>query len=127
MEASEMAPFDESLAKEAMSMLCAAEMYEEVISLSEKLDKELLGIGRIRLYMIIANMKLGNLDFAERVLSENGGLVVADIREGENIITNIYLDLQEAKAKRDGRPFDRNECDVPAIFDYRTSQRKKKK
>jgi hypothetical protein len=127
MEASLMCPRDESLAKEAMSTLTAAEMYREVIELSEALSPELLRVGRVRLYMIIANIKLGNLDFAERVLWENGGLVVADIREGENIITNIYLDLEEAKAKLEGRDFDRAECDVPAIFDYRVSQRKKKK
>ncbi len=127
MAASVMAPHDESLAKEAMSMLNAAEMYGDVIELSKKIAPELLSVGRIRLYMIIANIKLGDLEYAEQVLWENGGLVVADIREGENIITNIYLDLEEAKAKRDGRDFDRNECDVPAIFDYRVSQRKKKK
>lgn len=127
MKASLECPADESLAKEAMATLTAAEMYGEVMELSEKLDAELLHVGRIRLYMVIANIKLGNLEYAERVLWENGGLVVADIREGENIITNIYLDLEEAKAKREGREFDRAECDVPAIFDYRVSQRKKKK
>lgn len=127
MKASLMLPTDESLAKVAMERLCDAEMYEEAIALSEKLDKKLLHIGRVRLYIIIANIRLGNLEYAEKVLWGNGGLVVADIREGENIITNIYLDLEEAKAKRDGKDFDRNEADVPAIFDYRVSQRKKKK
>ncbi len=127
MKASLMLPRDESLAKEAMASLAAAEMYGEIDALAEKLSPELLSVGRIRLYMIIANIKLGKLEEAEAVLMENGGLVVADIREGENIITNIYLDLEEAKAKRDGRDFDRAACDVPAIFDYRVSQRRKKK
>ena len=127
MKASLMLPRDESLAKEAMASLAAAEMYEEIDELAGKLSPELLSVGRIRLYMIIANIKLGKLEEAEAVLMENGGLVVADIREGENIITNIYLDLEEAKAKRDGRDFDRAACDVPAIFDYRVSQRRKKK
>ena len=77
--------------------------------------------------MIISDIKLGHLEDAEKVLWENGGLVVADIREGENIITNIYLDLEEAKAKRDGKDFDRAEADVPAILDYRVSQRRKAK
>ena len=121
-----MLPSDESLAKEAMSMLSTAGMYDEIYELSKKLSPELLRIGRVRLYLIIANIHLGKLEEAEKVLYENGGLVVADIREGENIITNIYLDLEEAKAKRDGVPFDRNECEVPAIFDYRVSQRRKK-
>ena len=127
MKASLMCPADESLAKEAMAALCGAEMYSEIFELSKALEPSLLAVGRIRLYLTIANIRLGNLEDAERVLWENGGLVVADIREGENIITNIYLDLEEAKASRDGKGFDRGECDVPAIFDYRVSQRKKKK
>ena len=110
-----------------MAALCGAEMYSEIFELSKALEPSLLAVGRIRLYLTIANIRLGNLEDAERVLWENGGLVVADIREGENIITNIYLDLEEAKASRDGKGFDRGECDVPAIFDYRVSQRKKKK
>ena len=127
MAASLMCPTDESLAKDAMACLVYAGMYAEVIDLSEKIDPSLLGIGRIRLYVIIANIKLGNLEYAKRVLWDNGGLVVADIREGENIITNIYLDLEEALAKQKGEDFNRNEAEVPAIFDYRVSQRKKKK
>ena len=127
MKASMMLPTDESLAKDAMACLTAAEMYDEVIELSEALDPKLLHVGRVRLYIVIANIRRGNLEYAERVLWENGGLVVADIREGENIITNIYLDLEEAKAARDSMPFDRAECDVPAIFDYRVSQRRKNK
>ncbi|MBQ7669601.1 MAG: DUF5107 domain-containing protein [Clostridia bacterium] len=126
MKASKMMPGDESLAKEAMASLVASEMYGEVMELAKALEPELLSIGRIKLYLVIASIKLGDLEYAESVLRENGGLVVADIREGENIITNIYLDLEEAKAKEAGLPFDRNECEVPAIFDYRTSQKKKK-
>lgn len=127
MKASEMLPSDASLAKDAMARLSDEGMSNEVMQLAEKLDKKLLHIGRIRLYIIIANIRLGNLEYAEEVLWENGGLIIADIREGENIITNIYLDLEEAKAKREGKSFNRNEAEVPAVFDYRVSQRRKKK
>ncbi len=125
--ASLMLPSDESLAKEAMALLNSAGMYSEVMELYCRIAPELRSIGRVRLYVTIANIKLGNIDDAEKVLWENGGLVVADIREGENIITNIYLDIAEAKALREGKEFDRAEADVPAIFDYRVSQRRKKK
>lgn len=125
--ASEMLPHDESLAKDAMGRLNDMQMSREVIELADKLAPELLEVGRIKLYVIIANVRLGNLDRAEEMLNKNGGLVIADTREGETIITGVYLDLEEAKSKRDGRNFDRNEADVPPIFEYRTSQRKKKK
>lgn len=125
--AAEMAADDESLAKVAMELLINAKLYSEALALSENVTSRVRSIGRVRLYITIANINTGKIDEAEKVLLENGGLVVADIREGENIITNIYLDIEEAKAKRDGRPFDREEADVPAIFDYRVSQRRKKK
>lgn len=127
MAASEMLPTDASLAKDALSKLNEVNMSHEVIELAAKLDRKLLDIGRIKLYVIIANIKLGNLDCAEKMFFENGGLVIADTREGETIITNVYLDLEEAKALRDGKKFSRNEADVPAVFNYRTSQRRKKK
>ncbi len=127
MKAALMLPSDESLVKAAMAHLTAAGMYDEVIELEGKITPEVRSVGRVRLYVIIANIKLGNIEYAERVLWENGGLVVADIREGENTITNIYLDIAEEKAKREGREFDRAEAEVPAIFDYRVSQRRKKR
>lgn len=127
MKASLMLPGDESLAKEAMALLNTAEMYKEVMELYNAIAPELRSIGRVRLYVTIANIKLGNTDDAEKVLWENGGLVVADIREGENIITNIYFDIEEQKALREGKTYDREDADVPAIFDYRVSKRRKKK
>lgn len=127
MEASLMLPDNESLAKEALALLTDAKLYEKAIELLSALSEDVRSIGRVRLYATIANIKVGRLEEAQSVLWEKGGLVVADIREGENIITNIYLDLEEAKAARDGKEFDRANADVPAIFDYRVSQRKKKK
>lgn len=127
MSASLLKPSDESLAKEAMALLISAELYEKALELASALTDEVRAVGRIRLYVTIADIHTGKLEEAERVLWESGGLVVADIREGENIITNIYLDLEEAKARRDGLPFDRASAEVPAVFDYRVSQRRKKK
>ena len=83
--------------------------------------------GRVKLYIIMANIHMGNIEPAETVLYEDGGLVVADIREGENIITEMWYLIEELKAKRDGRDFDRESADVPAIFDYRVTARRKKK
>ena len=50
---------------------------------------------------------------------KDGGINVPDIREGENTVTDLWLELEELKAKRDGREFDRNAAVVPEQFDFR--------
>ena len=57
-------------------------------------------------------------------INENGGIVLPDIREGETIITEMWFLIEELKAKRDGRVFDRETASVPPIFDYRQCETK---
>lgn len=119
-----MRPDDASFAKEALELLCNAGMDSEVLKLSEKLSKELLDIGRVRIYITLAYIHLGHIEEAEAVLNENGGIVLPDIREGETIITEMWFLIEELKAKRDGRVFDRETASVPPIFDYRQCETK---
>ena len=68
--------------------------------------------------------KLNMLDTAEELLNGNGGtgnhaLEIPDIQEGEISITNLWFDIEEKKAKRDGVPFDRNTARPPKKFDFR--------
>jgi len=118
-DAAKMLPNDISLAKEAMECLIAAEMYEEAMHLSDSMPEKVRANGRVRLYKTLAHIHLGDIEVAEAVLNENGGLILPDIREGETIITELWFLIEEAKAKRDGREFDRNTANVPPIFDYR--------
>ncbi|MBQ3528035.1 MAG: DUF5107 domain-containing protein [Clostridia bacterium] len=117
--AANMLPHDISIAKEAMEVLIAAGKDNEAIELYEKMPAEVRAIGRVRLYATMAHIHLGHIEEAESVLNENGGLILPDIREGETIITELWFLIEEAKAKRDGREFDRNTATVPPIFDYR--------
>ncbi len=110
---------DASLAKEAMELLIVAGKYEEAIELAAEFPEEVRSIGRVKIYITMAHINLGHIEEAEAVLWENGGIVLPDIREGELIITDLWLRIAEKKAERDGVPFDRATAKVPPQFDYR--------
>ncbi len=124
--ASEMRPDDLSFAKETIEMLVTAEQYAAAIAFSEKVPEHIRTNGRFKVYVTMSHIKLGHIEEAQSVLYEGGGLILPDIREGELIITEMYLQIEELKAKRDGVPFDRDTVEVPAIFDYRSCENRKK-
>ena len=53
------------------------------------------------------------------VLYRDGGLAVTDIQEGEISITNLYIEIEKAAAKQEGREFSEDEINIPAQFDFR--------
>lgn len=118
-EAARMNLSDISLAKEALELLTAAGMDNEAIKLAGEFPENVLEVGRVKIYIILAHLHLGHIEEAENYFYRDGGLTLPDIREGELIVTDMYIMLEELKAKRDGREFDRNTAVVPPQFDYR--------
>ena len=118
-KASRMRLHDASLAKEAMELLVDAGMNAEAIALSKEFPEEVSSIGRVKIYIAKAYINLGDADAAEAIFYRDGGLVLPDIREGELIITDLYLRMLELRAKAAGEDFDRATAKVPPQFDYR--------
>ena len=114
---------DISLAKEAMELLTDADMNNEALKLASDLPEATQQIGRVKIYILKAYIRLGNIEKADEIFNENGGLVLPDIREGERLMTELYLDLLQLKAERDGQPFDRATAKVPVKYDYRQTDR----
>ena len=110
---------DASLAKEAMELLVNADMNEEAIALANEFPEGVRSIGRVKIYIVKAYVNLGNAEAAEAIFNADGGLVLPDIREGELIITDLYLRMLELKARAAGEDFDRATAKVPPQFDYR--------
>ncbi len=119
MKASLMRPSDVSLAKESMALLVCLGMHRQALDYLKKLPEDVQAVGRVRLYELFANVRLKNIEEAERILYGNGGLVIPDVREGEGLVTDMWFELEELKAKRDGREFSRFTADVPKMFDFR--------
>jgi len=126
LRASQMKPDDLSLAKKCITDLVCLGHYELALEYLKSLPEEIQNNSRVRLYSIFAYVKMGNTEEAERILNADGGLVVADIREGETLQTEMWFQIEEAKAKKEGREFNRDEAEVPYIFDFRANVPKKK-
>ena len=127
LKASQMKPDDLSLARIAVTFLVQLGMHETALRYIDTLPPEIRGNSRVQLYELMAHIRLGHIDEADAIFKQDGGLVIADVREGEGTVTELWFILEEMKAKRDGRTFDRNEADVPYIYDFRQWVPKKRK
>lgn len=117
--ASDMAPWDISLAKMAAKALLHAGLHEELAVYVKNLSDEMQQVPRIKLFRAISAANSDNIELAEKLLYENGGLEVPDIREGEVTITDLWFTIEEKKAAREGRTFDRQTARPPKQFDFR--------
>lgn len=114
-----MKPDDVSLAKEAIKAMFNGDMYVKLLDLMEKLPDNVAELGRIKLHKAFAYLRTGDIIKAEKLIYEGGGISVPDIREGENSVTDLWFEIEEAKAAKEGRAFNREEAEPPANLDFR--------
>ena len=112
---------DASFIKEALKMMLQLEAYPLMKKLIQALPAELTALPLIKLMKSFALAYTGELEAAEALLMENGGISVPDIREGENSTSQLYLYIQAEKARRNGVPFDASTAQVPYSLDLRMS------
>lgn len=117
--AARMAPNDDSLCKMTARTLCRAKLWEMLANFTDHVTEEQKRLPRIRLYRAISAEKRGDIDLAEQIINEDGGLEVPDIQEGEVSITELWFSIAEKKAARAGIPFDRQTAKPPKKFDFR--------
>ncbi len=117
--AAKMAPDDVSLCKMAAKYLLRAGLHEEMRLFVNGLSDEMKQVPRVRLFQAISAVNSGNPELAEEILYANGGLEVPDIQEGEISITDLWFRIQEKKAEREGKTFDRASVRPPKQFDFR--------
>ena len=118
---------DLTLARESLRTLTDAKKYSEIISVYNSLAQDIKKDGRVTMYYCFGLLNIGEIDKSWEILNKDGGLVVCDIRETETSITDLYMDIVQAMANRDGKTLVREEIDVPKKFDFRMFQPKKKK
>lgn len=112
-------PEDASLAKECLSILLKAGQYEQVIRHTASLPQDIGQLGRIQLTHALAQLERGNIEQAQEILHQNGGLIVPDIREGENSVTDLWFRIEQANAERDGKVFNPVDAVPPRQLDFR--------
>ena len=119
MRAAKMKKDDVSLAKEAMKMLFQAKLYSQMLAFEKFMPSSVSSHNRIKMLKAFALLHTGDIKGAEELLNADGGIVIADIREGETTTSELWFQIEEAKAVKEGRSFDRAEAVPPVIFDFR--------
>lgn len=92
--------------KEGFKIISLCEAYKSLCEVWEKLDKKEQETGKIRFYYINALHKLGYQKEAFELLEKDGGLVMEDIREGEDSVAQLWSELYESlNGKRGQVPY----------------------
>ena len=111
-------PEDLSLARDGFRLLQEDGRYAQIVERYARLSPALREDGKLKFYLAGALAHQGELEKAERILYEDGGLVVPVIREGELSLTSLWYYIEEQKCLRRGEPFDETVQPPPAL-DFR--------
>lgn len=114
---------DVSFIKEVLKMLLNLEAYKEMSTIISKLTDEIADLPLIKMMKSFALAYTGNPDEAENILI-NEITEIPDIREGENSTSQLYIYIQQQKARKFGREISPSEVDVPMHLDLRMSESK---
>lgn len=110
---------DLSYIKEGFRVLARCGGYDALIRVYEQLPEEVAAESRVVLEYIMALNRTGSFRKAYELLTADGGLVAADLREGENSIADLWLDLRRA--------LNMPEEEVPHVFDFSAEIRQNRK
>jgi tetratricopeptide (TPR) repeat protein len=89
---------------EYLEALRTVESFDEMLEVLEGLDVNERAKGRICYYESMARLGKGQINEAELLLND---IVMADLREGESCLTDLWFELQARKmARQQGKQFD---------------------
>lgn len=109
---------DLSLLKEAFKNFSEAGAYDDAKEVYRQLPEE-SKVPLVRFFYAEALAHTGDLAGAEAILLANGGIVIPDIREGENSTSAVYVYIQQEKTRREGRILKEEEIGIPFSMDLR--------
>ena len=109
---------DISVLRDVCRLLLRSEDYSFLIRLLK--DEPLTGQdGRLKLFLAQAYSALDRPDEAEALLRENGGICVADLREGELELSELFFRIKKQQAAAAGIPYRPEDCELPDYLNFR--------
>ncbi len=87
---------DVSYLKEGLRLLLQCGSYDLLRKSYEELDGGMQSVGKLKFFYISALHALGEDEKAYELLEEDGGLEVEDIREGEDSIAQLWMELDRS-------------------------------
>lgn len=100
-----------SYLKEGLKILSLCEAYQEVTEIYENQEREIQEVGKLKYYYIHALHMLGEDKKAYELLEEKGGLVIDDIREGEDSVAQLWSESYESQYGEKGT--------IPYRYDFK--------
>ena len=70
-------------------------------------------------YYAAANAYTGSPEVAKEILERDGGLVITEIREGDDTVTHAYIHAIKELSKKAGKCITDDEVSVPEAIDFR--------
>lgn len=114
---------DAMLAKEALRLCAQFGAYETMLTMYDILDGTAKKQPLIQAYYAVALANTGALEEARTILERDGGLVIDDIREGDDLIAETYIQIMRQLAAREGRECSEETISVPESLDFRMFQK----
>ena len=79
-----------SYQKEGLKILSQCEAYRAILQQYAAMDEDMKSIGRVQYYYALGLVKTGRLEEADKLLNSEEGIVVDDVREGEDSIQDLW-------------------------------------
>ena len=79
-----------SYQKEGLKILSQCEAYRAILQQYAVMDEGMKSIGRVQYYYALGLVKTGRLEEADKLLNSEEGIVVDDVREGEDSIQDLW-------------------------------------
>ena len=79
-----------SYQKEGLKILSQCEAYMAILQQYAVMDENMKSIGRVQYYYALGLVKTGRLEEADGLLNSEEGIVVDDVREGEDSIQDLW-------------------------------------
>ena len=79
-----------SYQKEGLKILSQCEAYEAVLQQYAAMDEDIKSIGRVQYYHVLGLVRTGRLEEADKLLNSEAGILVDDVREGEDNLQDLW-------------------------------------
>lgn len=119
LQAWELRSDDVSLAKQTLRCLYENRCFAELKQVYEGMSSVLQEEPRCKVYYAFALTDAGNIVGAEKILYQDGGILIPDIRECETITLDLWIAIEQQKALLTGNTFDPASAEPPRFADFR--------
>lgn len=107
------------LVNETMRFAYEAQEYTLILSVYDGLNEENKREETVQMYRAFGLAHTGCYEEAKAILTENGGLLITDLREGDDSLPNEYIFIEQEIAKKSGEIISAEDVKVPRKIDFR--------